>query len=95
MRKVDINPGYEHVNLHMIFDIKMCGKFTRKARLVADGHTTARPSSITYLIVVSRESVRISFLIVSLNDLDIFAYDVGNAYLNAKCREKIWTESVT
>ena len=69
MSRINIKPGYEHVNVHMIFDIKMDGKFTRKARLVADGHTTAPPSSITYSIVVSREIVRISFLPASLNDL--------------------------
>ena len=44
MRKGKINPGYEHVNLHMIFDIKMYGKFTIKAIFVADGHTIAPPS---------------------------------------------------
>ena len=79
----------------MVFDIKMDGKFTRKARLVADGHTTATPSSITYLSVVSRESVMIEFLLASLNDLYIFACDIGNAYLNVKFREKLWTESGT
>ena len=95
MRKWRIKPGYEHVNVHMIFDIKMYGKFTRKARWVADGHTTAPPSSITYSSVVSRESVRLKFLPASLNDLDIFSCDIGNAYLNAKCREKLWTEAGT
>ena len=40
------------------FDIKMDGKFTRKARLVADGQKTNVPSSIIYSSVVSRESVR-------------------------------------
>ena len=30
MRKGNIKPGYEHVNLHIVFDIKMDGKFTRK-----------------------------------------------------------------
>ena len=44
MRKGDINPGYEHVNVQIIFDIKMDGNFTRKARLVAKDHTTAPPS---------------------------------------------------
>ena len=43
MRKGKIKPGYENVNVHMIFDIKMGWKFTGKARLVADGHTTAPP----------------------------------------------------
>jgi Reverse transcriptase (RNA-dependent DNA polymerase) len=34
--------------------------------------------------------VRLGFLITALNDLEIMAADVGNAYLNADCREKIW-----
>ena len=83
--------GYQEIGCHMVFDIKMDGDFTRKARLVAGGHMTDTPSSITYSSVVSRESVRIAFLIAALNDLDIFAADIGNAYLNAPCREKIWT----
>ena len=91
MRKGNIKFGYEHVNMHMVFDINMYGKFTRKARLVANGHTTEIPSSITYSSFVSRESVRIVFLLASLNDLDIFEFDIGNAYLNAKYREKVWT----
>ena len=41
MRKGKIKPGYEHVNVHMIFYIKMDRNFTRKAILVADGYTTA------------------------------------------------------
>ena len=65
--------------MHMIFDINMDGNFTRKARLVADGHTTAPLSSIIYSSVVYRESVRISFLLRYLNGLDIFACDIGNA----------------
>ena len=75
----------------MIFYIKMDGKFTRKALLVANGHKTDAPASITYSSVVSRDIVRVSLLIVSLNDLDICACDISNTYLNAKCREKLWT----
>ena len=44
---------------------------------------------------MSRESVRISFLLASLNELDIFACDIGNAYLNSKCRDKLWIEAGT
>jgi len=73
----------------MIFDIKM--DFTRKARFVAGCHTTETPASTTYSSVVSRDSVHIAFMFAALNDLDILAADVGNAYLNADCREKIWT----
>ena len=54
-------------------------------------HTTDTPSSINYSSIVSHDSVRIAFLVAALNDLDIMASDIGNAYLNAPCREKIWT----
>lgn len=57
--------------------------FTRKARYIAGGHTTETPVGICYSSVVSRNSVRIAFLVAALNDLDILATDIGNAYLNA------------
>jgi hypothetical protein len=80
--------GHQEIRCHIIFDVKM--DFTRKARFVAGGHMTDTPSSITYSSVVSRESVKIAFLIAALNDLDIMLCDIGNAYLNAPCCEKIW-----
>jgi hypothetical protein len=80
--------GYQEIKCHMVFDIKM--DLTRKARIVAGGHTTETPSSLTYSSVVSRDSVRIAFLYAALNDLDVMSCDVSNAYLNAPCREKIW-----
>ena len=54
-------PGFQEIKCHMIFDIKIDGRFTRKARYVAGGHMTKPPTSITYSSVVSRESVRITF----------------------------------
>eukprot|EP00957_Ditylum_brightwellii_P024639 1861864-Ditylum_brightwellii.AAC.1 len=51
---------------------------------------TEPPSSLTYLSVVSRETVRIALTIAALYDLDIMAADIGNAYLNAPCREKVY-----
>ena len=80
--------GFQEIKCHMIFDVKM--DLTRKARFVAGGHLTETPASITYSSVVSRDSVRLAFLIAALNGLDIIACDVGNAYLNAPCREKVW-----
>ena len=91
MRTGKIKPGYSYCSTHMIFDIKMDGAFTRKARLVADGHKTKSPASITYSSVVSRDSVKIALTIASLNSLHVSACDIGNAYLNATCREKLWT----
>ena len=69
----------------------MDGNFTRKARLVTGGHKTLAPALITYLSVVSRESVRLAFTIAGLNDLDVYAADISNAYLYAPCRKEIWT----
>jgi hypothetical protein len=85
-------PGYQQIKCHMIFDIKLGENFRRKARFVAGGHTTETPDNIiTYSSVVSRDSVRIILLAAALNDLDISACDIQNAYLTADCREKIWT----
>ena len=95
MSKGKIKPVYEHVNVHMVFDIDMDGKFTRKSRLVANGDTIEPPSSITYSSNLYRDSIRIYFLLASLNDLYIFACNIGTSYLNAKCREKLWTEAGT
>jgi hypothetical protein len=81
--------GYKWIKCHMIFDVKM--DFTRKARFVAGGHMTDPPPSITYSSVVSRDSVRIAFLLAALNDVDIMATDIGNAYLHAPPREKVYT----
>ena len=72
----------------MIFDVK--NFFTRKARFVAWGHLTDAPSSVTYSSVVSHDSVRIAFLVAALNGLDVMACDIGNAYLSAPCRKKVW-----
>ena len=86
--QVDKLRGHQEIKCHIIFDIKM--DFTRKARFVAGGHMTETPNSLTYSSVVSRESVKLAFLIAALNGLDIMSCDIGNAYLNAACREKIW-----
>jgi len=80
--------GHKEIPCHIIFDIKM--DFTRKARFVAGGHKTDPPMSLTYSSVVSRDSVRIGFLIAALNGLDIMAADIGNAYINANAREKVY-----
>jgi len=87
----DIPPGYQQIRCHMIFDVKLGENFRRKARMVAGGHTTKTPSTLTYSSVVSRDSVRIALTIAALNDLKVLCCDIQNAYLTAPCREKIWT----
>jgi hypothetical protein len=89
--KVSDMRGYQEIKCHIIFDVKM--DFTRKARFVAGGHMTQVDNSSTYSSVVSRDSVRIALLTAALNDLQMLSCDVGNAYLNAACREKIWFQA--
>ena len=76
---------------HLIFDVKI--DFTRKAKFVAGGHFTDPPESITYCSVVSMETVHIAFLIAALNDLEFCAAYIGNAFLNAECKEIIWVKA--
>ena len=83
--------GYKPVGTHLIFDVKLGENFRRKARLVADGHRTETPSSLTYSSVVSRDSVRICLLIAALNELEVKCADIKNAYLTAPPREKLYT----
>ena len=49
---------------------------------------TPDPIGSTYAGVVSRESIRIAFTYAALNDLDVFAADVRNAYLQAPSSQK-------
>ena len=69
IREGKITSGFRYVGTHMIFDIKMDGKFTRKYRLVTGGHKTAPTLYITYSSVVTREIIILEFLIAGLNNL--------------------------
>ena len=86
-----IPPGYQQVKCHMVFNVKMGETFCRKAPFVVGGHTMETPSTLIYLSVVSRDSVRIILLVAALNGLNIMTCDIQNAYLMADCHEKIWT----
>ena len=78
--------GWSKQSGHLVFDVKM--DFTRKARWVLDGHKTSTPEGSTYAGVVSRESVRIAFTYAALNDVDVFAADIQNAYLQSPSSQK-------
>jgi hypothetical protein len=81
--------GFKWIKCHMIFDIKI-EDFRRKARMVAGGHMTGAPTTMTYASVVSRETVRIALTIAALNDLEVKAADILNAYISAPIKEKVW-----
>jgi len=87
-RDEKVSPGYNYIDLMTIFDVKM--DLTGKARICARGDQIDTPPSVTYASVVTRESIRIGFMLSSLNDLNILPADVAGAYLNAPCTEKVY-----
>ncbi len=54
---------------------------------------TREPECLTYASVVSRELIRLAFMLASLNGLEVLQADVEGAYLNAKSTEKLFTVS--
>ena len=81
-------PGYQKIRLHFVFDVKHDGR--HKARLVAGGHLTETPVDSVYSGVVSLRSLRLVIFLAELNKLDIWGADVGNAYLEAHTKEKVY-----
>jgi hypothetical protein len=80
--------GYQKIDCHMVFDVKMT--LERKARYVAGRHQTEPLKDITFASIVTRDSVRIAFLVAALNDL-VSSGDISGAYLNMKVAEKVYT----
>jgi hypothetical protein len=80
--------GSKLIPYHIIFDVKF--NLTRKARCIAGRHRNKDPKPHdTYSSVASRDSVRICLMHAALNGLDALMADIGNAYLNAPCKERI------
>ncbi len=86
--KVDPPMGYKKICVHLVFDVKHDGR--QKARLVADGHLTDIPLESVYSGVVSLRGLRLVLFLAELNHLEIWATDIGNAYLEAETREKVY-----
>ena len=61
-----------------------------KARLVAGGHMTKAPTTISCASIVSKEIVRIALMIATLNDLEVKLGNNLNAYVQAPVTEKVW-----
>jgi len=86
--KADPPKGYKKIRVHLVFDVKHDGR--HKARLVADGHLTDIPLESVYSGVVSLHGLRIVLFLAELNHLETWATDIGNAYLEAQTREKVY-----
>ena len=80
--------GHQKIRVHFVFDVKHCGNF--KARLAADGHLTKEPMETVYSGVVSIRNLRLAMFLAELNNLELWGADVGNAYLQALTREKLY-----
>ena len=87
----DIVPkGYQSVNYHMIFDVKM-KDFYRTARLVTGGHVTEAPTTITYDTLVYRETFMIALTLAELNGFPVKVAGIQNAYITAPVTKNIRT----
>ena len=73
--------------MHLVYAIKHDGR--HKARLVADGHLTDVPNESVYSGVVSLKAFKIVAFLAELNGLQLWSTDIGNAYLEARNKEKL------
>ena len=80
--------GYKKIRVHLVFDVKHDGR--HKVRCVADGHLTEIPLDSVYSGVVSLRGLRIVIFLSELNGLALWATDIGNAYLEAMTKEKLY-----
>ena len=86
--KGDLPNGYKKIRTHLLFDCKHDGR--HKARMDADGHLTDVPLDSVYSGVVSLRGLRTLVFLAELNGLDIWATDIGNAYLEAETKECVY-----
>jgi hypothetical protein len=80
--------GYKKIRVHTVYDVKHDGR--HKARMVAGGHLTPIPIESVYSGVVSLRSLRIVVFLAELNGLKLWGADIGNAYLEANTKEKVF-----
>ena len=57
---------------------------------MAGGHLTPDPIDSIYSAVVSTRSLRLSILLVKLNNMEVRTADIGKTYLEATTKEKIY-----
>ena len=80
--------GYKKIRVHFIFNIKHDGH--HKVQHIAGGHLTNVPIDSIYSGVVSLWGLHMVAFISKLNDLELWATDIGNAYLEALMTKTIY-----
>ena len=74
------------IKYYWIFTVKF--DLSIKTRLVVGGHMNKKvPLYTPFSSVVSREIVRLSFLLATIHGLDLFMGDIINTYLQAEYRK--------
>ncbi len=83
-------PGsdFQKIKVHLVFAVKHDGR--HKARLCANGNLTDELSESVYSGVVSLRGLRLVVFLAELNNQDVWATDIGNAYLEARTSEKVY-----
>ena len=80
--------GHKRIRAHWVFAIKHDGR--HKSRLVLSGNLTDKPLEDVYSGVLSTRSLRMVIFAAELNGLELWGADIGNAYLEAKTKEKLF-----
>ena len=65
--------------------------FKLKARLLAGGHITKAYATIMNTSIVSRETVKIALMVVTLNDLEVKSGTILNAHVQTHVTVKVRT----
>jgi hypothetical protein len=79
---------HKKIRAHLVFDVKHDG--CHKARYVAGRCLTDIPNASVYCGVVSLRGLWMVAFLSELNGLDLWATDIGNAYLEARTSELLF-----
>ena len=80
---------YQYCHLHFVYEVKT--DLRQKARLVANGSTIDAKGLSTRATVVKGISVRLLDLIADAQGLKVLCGDIGNAFIQADTKERIYT----
>jgi hypothetical protein len=81
--------GYKKIRAHLVYDVKHDG--CHKARIVANGHLMMVPIDSVYSGVILLYGICTLVFLAELNGLQTWwSTDIGNAYLDAKTKEKVY-----
>jgi hypothetical protein len=80
---------YQYCRLHFVYEVK--NDLRQKSRLVCDGSRVEARGLSTRATVVKGISVRLLDLIAESQQLKVLCGDIGNAFIQAKTNERVYT----